>query len=77
MTNKHRTCPVPAEDRARLRQIVDQEGEGRAIEISRLPRSTMTRVLADLPVRPGTAAMLRQSLDAVGPAAHEAGHDAR
>jgi len=62
MDDIRRTCPVSAEDREQLRKVVSEVGEGRAVELTRIPRSTLVRVLADLPVRAGTRIALRQTL---------------
>ncbi len=51
------------EDRDRLKRIVDAVGEGRAVALVGLPRATLGRVLADLPVRAGTRLALKQSLN--------------
>jgi hypothetical protein len=62
MDDVKRTCPVSADDREQLRKIVSERGESRAIELTRIPRSTLGRVLAELPVRAGTRIALRQAL---------------
>jgi hypothetical protein len=62
MSERKRTCPVEAEDLKRLRKIV-AAGEGRAVELVGIPKSTIGRCLAELPVRAGTRIALRQKLN--------------
>jgi hypothetical protein len=54
--------PAKPETRERLRARVDAVGEAAASAELRFPRQTMVRVLAGLPVREGTRALLEQRL---------------
>jgi hypothetical protein len=60
-----RTCPVSAEDRERIKRIVSEVGERRAVELLGIPRTTLGRALAELPVRSGTRIALRQTLSEI------------
>ncbi len=60
-----RTCPASIEDRKRLREIVEQHGEAQAVALTGIPRTTLDRVLAALPVRAGTQIVLRQALQEI------------
>ncbi len=62
MATEQRTRPVASEDRERLRDIVKQHGEAQTVTLTGIPRSTIGRVLAELPVRAGTQIALRQAL---------------
>jgi hypothetical protein len=61
-TKQPRTAPVDPEDRERLGKVV-AGGEARAEELVGIPKSTIARCLAALPVRNGTRIALRQALD--------------
>lgn len=62
---QHRTCPVETEDHERLKRLVSRVGEGKTVELTGIPRATLGRILAELPVRAGTRIALRQTLSEI------------
>jgi hypothetical protein len=57
-----RTAALPDEQRQRLRALVNERGESRVVNELEIPRATLSRILADLPVRPGTRLMVEARL---------------
>lgn len=58
------TAPLPEPDRARLEALVASEGEAATIRKLAVPKNTVTRALARLPIRPGSVLIIRAALEA-------------
>jgi hypothetical protein len=53
---------LPSEDRDRVAQLVSERGERAATEVLSITRDSLARVLAGLPVRRGTIALINLKL---------------
>jgi len=51
--------------RDRIRELIDEYGEREAARLLGLVRHTMVRVVAGLPVRAGTVALVAQAVEAL------------
>lgn len=60
-----RGAPLPEYLRSRLAAIVSRDGEHRAVALLGVPRSTLARALAGLPLLAGSHALIRARLDFV------------
>ena len=63
-TNR-RVVPVKPGDRKRLNDMLSRHGEAKTREMLGLSRHTLARIAAGLPVYPGTAALIRERLQAI------------
>lgn len=57
-----RGVPADADLRDRVRAVVARDGDKEAAKSMGIGRATLSRVLAELPVAPGTFALLREYL---------------
>ena len=53
---------LPADTIAAVRALVDQGSEARAATELGVSRQTLARIIAGLPVQPGTAALVRERM---------------
>jgi hypothetical protein len=55
-----RGTPADAETRTRARQLVAKLGDKEAARLLGIGRATLSRLLAELPLTPGTLALVRE-----------------
>ena len=67
--------PLDANERRKLDALIDQLGEYGALQLLRVNRHALARVLSNLPVRRGTVALFRTALASIGTVPPQKGDD--
>ncbi len=62
------TAPLTDSERASLRAIVDEQSLTRAVASLNIPKMTLIRALANLPMRPLSSAAVRLAINSAAPA---------